>query len=45
MLGSQDIRSMMTLGKLRFSDILFSAYSKHQMFMLSDHQQALSVEH
>ena len=28
----------MILGKLKFSDISFSTYSKHQMLMLSEHQ-------
>ena len=30
---SQYRRTLMTLGKLRFSDISFSTYSKHQMIM------------
>ena len=29
---------MMILGKLKFSDISFSTYSKHQMLMLTEHQ-------
>ena len=37
-LGSQDRRTVIILGKLKFSDISFSTYSKHQMLMLSEHQ-------
>ena len=40
MLGSQDIRTVMTLGKLKFSDISFSTCSKHQMLTLSEHKEA-----
>ena len=42
MLGSQDVRTVMTLGKLKCSDVLFCTYSKHQMLMLSEHQPALA---
>ena len=38
MFGSQDRRSVMTLGKPpSFSDISFLTYSKHQIFLLSEH--------
>ena len=36
--GSQDRKAVITLSKLSFSDISFSAYSKPQMLMLSEHQ-------
>ena len=39
MFGSQDRRTLMTLGKLIFFlDILFSKSPKHQMVMSSEHQ-------
>ena len=38
MLGFQDRRTVMTLGKLKFSDVSFSTYSKHPMIMLSEYQ-------
>ena len=37
MLESQD-RTVMTLGKLKFSDISFSSNSKYQTLLLSEHQ-------
>ena len=38
MLEFQDRRTVMTLGKLKFSDISFSINSKYQTLLLSEHQ-------